>query len=151
MPPIPDEWEERRHQYFGESRGHLHLIEIYGPCTALFNVYEMKTDYSGWFVKYRVDLGGVTDVFPEMIRTYLDPEDLHYYGYSILCVVREENDDDSYLVLHLPKKAVRYNLKDRTFKKLHDVAPAGNQAEDESALQFRWFDAFQYTESLACV
>ncbi|KAI9162324.1 hypothetical protein LWI28_026154 [Acer negundo] len=67
--PIPDTVDvhsRRRFRYFGKSRDHLHLIEIYGPWTALFNVYEMERDYSIWMVKYRVDLLSDAEAFPEM-------------------------------------------------------------------------------------
>ncbi|GAY60284.1 hypothetical protein CUMW_200760 [Citrus unshiu] len=149
MPPVPDGWDSGIYQYFGESGGHLLLIDFCGASP--FIVYEMRTDYSGWFVKHHVDLGGVAAAFPEMIRTYLDPDDLHYYGYSLLGVVGEENDDDSYLLLHLPNKVVHYDLKDKTYKNLLDVASDGNQAADASSLQYRWFGAFQYYQCLACV
>ncbi|KDO52564.1 hypothetical protein CISIN_1g0405681mg, partial [Citrus sinensis] len=149
MPPIPDGWDRGIYQYFGESGGHLHLIDFYG--TSPFIVYEMRTDYSGWFVKHHVDLGGVTAAFPEMIRTYRDPQDLDYYEYSILGVVREENDDDSYMLLHLPNKVVHYDLKDNTLKEVLDVASNGSHAVDASSLQYRWFGAFQYHKSLASV
>ncbi|KAM7504604.1 hypothetical protein LguiB_003508 [Lonicera macranthoides] len=79
MPPIPEDFEERRLRYFGVSNNHLHLVEIYGPCTTIFNVYEMERDYSGWFVKFRVDLDALMNAFPESISRYLDPSDLHYY------------------------------------------------------------------------
>lgn len=42
--------------YFWESREHLHLVEINGPCTTKFDIYVMERDFSAWFVKYRVDL-----------------------------------------------------------------------------------------------
>ncbi|TXG70567.1 hypothetical protein EZV62_005502 [Acer yangbiense] len=116
MPAIHADFR-RRFRYFGESRDHLHLIEIYGPCTALFNVYEMERDYSGWMIKYRVDLLSIAAAFPEMVRSYRDPlmEYLCYYGFSILSIVREEEDEDSYLVVHIPNKAIRYNFKDKSF------------------------------------
>lgn len=40
--------------FFGKSNGHLHLIN--GPTMAEFRVLDMESDYSGWFVKYHVDL-----------------------------------------------------------------------------------------------
>ncbi|KAI9160929.1 hypothetical protein LWI28_012852 [Acer negundo] len=49
-------------------------------------------------VKYQVDLRAVAATFNEMVRSSLEPWDLHYYVFSILSVVREENDEDSYLV-----------------------------------------------------
>ncbi|KAJ0099782.1 hypothetical protein Patl1_20711 [Pistacia atlantica] len=104
MPLLPavEGWGVRCFYYLGISRGHLHLIENYGP--ALFNVYEMENDCSGWFVKYRVDLRQVATTFPEMIRSQADPGGYNYYKISTICVVREENEDDSYLVVHLPGK-----------------------------------------------
>ncbi|KAK6784004.1 hypothetical protein RDI58_017458 [Solanum bulbocastanum] len=42
-------------RYFGESGGHLHLIEVHGFSSMSFEVVEMDIVYSKWFVKYRVD------------------------------------------------------------------------------------------------
>ncbi|CAK9135124.1 unnamed protein product [Ilex paraguariensis] len=140
MPPMPDGWEERRLRYFGEYSDHLHLIEIYGPRTTHFSVYEMAKDYSGWSVKYLVDLDPVMDAFPESICTYLDPSGLHYYKFLILTVIRRDDDDESFLVLNIPGEAIRYNFKDRTFKKL---------MWSDSALMFGWYAAFHYIESLS--
>ncbi|PPR84415.1 hypothetical protein GOBAR_AA36294 [Gossypium barbadense] len=126
MPPIPDDWEcLRRVLYFGESPNRLHLIEIYPPPTSRFSVYEVESDYSGWFVKYNIDLD------PLMVRTYRDPSDLNYYVFSIFYIVREANDEESYMVLHIPEKAVRYSLKDGSFKKICDLA--ANEAEYRSS------------------
>ena len=123
MPPIPEAWEEiGRLQYFGESRNHLHLIKIYGPCTTQFNIYEMESNYSSWFVKYHVNLDAIPTAFPEMIRSHLDPSDWRYYLFSILSVVREANDEESYMVLHIPGKVIHYNLKDGNFKRICDLA-----------------------------
>ncbi|XP_010263252.1 PREDICTED: F-box protein At5g07610-like [Nelumbo nucifera] len=49
MPPLPEKWDTKRCRYFGESQGHLHLIEMDGynaPCTTHFDVFEMERDYS---------------------------------------------------------------------------------------------------------
>ncbi|THF94268.1 hypothetical protein TEA_011494 [Camellia sinensis var. sinensis] len=121
MPPIPDGWEERRLRYFRESRDHLHLIEIYGPHTTQFNVYKMERDYCGWFVKYRVDIDAIPNAFPEMIHSSLDPSDLYYYQFVILDLIREENDEESFLVLYIPGKVIRYNFRDKSFRELFDV------------------------------
>ena len=92
-------------------------------------------------VKYRVDLLAVAAAFPGWSR----------YGFSILSIVREEEDEDSYLVVHIPNKAIRYNFKDKSFEKVHEFAPVGIENEVESTLECRWSHAFQYTESLAYV
>ncbi|KAM7465802.1 hypothetical protein LguiB_013364 [Lonicera macranthoides] len=152
MPPIPEDFGERRLMYFGVSNNHLHLVEIYGPRITIFNVYEMERDYSGWFVKYSVDLDVLMNAFPESISRHLDPSDLHYYQFVILGLV--------------PGKAIGYRFKDRTFRKLCDFPPGETDIEcgdnesstdiecagSESSLKFNgWFDAFEFVESLSCV
>ncbi|KAJ4964050.1 hypothetical protein NE237_023989 [Protea cynaroides] len=149
MPPIPDGWDERRTRYFGESHGHLHLIEIYGPCTTHFNIFEMENDYSRWFVKYRVNLDATTTAYPEMIRNYLDVSDLNRFAFSILCVVCGKEEEDSFLVLHIPGKVLSYHLKDRSFKKLLEILP--KLGDVQSSLYYISGSAYQHIESLSSV
>ncbi|EYU31304.1 hypothetical protein MIMGU_mgv1a019213mg, partial [Erythranthe guttata] len=105
MPPIPDEWDWRSNSYIGESCGHLHYVEFFGA-QIQFDGYEMKMDHSEWFVKYRVDLSRVVDVYPEMIRDYFDPMDWYYYAFTIFTLI--------------PGKVVRYNLICKTFETMHE-------------------------------
>lgn len=144
-----DLFPEREFRYFGESSGHLHLIDIYKSCLTKFDVMEMGKDYSGWFVKYRVDLNPISTVFPEMVRDHLH---LSIYDCYTLCVVflaREENEENSSLLLHIPDKVISYNLSDKTVKKLHDLIPKGT--ETMGSLQVGWGDAYHYMETLARV
>ncbi|KAK9291571.1 hypothetical protein L1049_019519 [Liquidambar formosana] len=148
MPPLPDGLFEREVRYFGESQDHLHLVETYGPRTAQFNVYEMERDYSGWFVKYCVDLDTLTTAFPEMMArngNYFNSPHWDFYGFAVLCILQGETDEGSFLVLHIPGKTIRYNLKDKTYKKLGDVEDINN----EGFLGFRHSKAYQYMESLS--
>ncbi|XP_059636872.1 F-box protein At5g07610-like isoform X1 [Cornus florida] len=151
MPGIPNsgDWGERRYRYFAESNGHLHLIEIYGTQTSQFDVFEMERDYSKWFVKYRVDLVGIVNAFPEMDRSHLDTRCINYYAYSILSLVREDHEDESALLVHIPGKVLSYNFKDNTFKELHSFAPG--KIHKRGSLQFGCFDAYIYVETLASV
>ncbi|CAA2968023.1 F-box At5g07610-like [Olea europaea subsp. europaea] len=146
MPPIPDGWEGRSNYYIGESCGHLNFIETFGP-QIQFDVYEMKRDYSEWFVKYQVDLSPLVSAFPGMIRSYLNPTNWYYYALSIFCLIQGERYGDSFLVLQIPGKAIRYNLVHKTFEKLHDF----EGAEVEDSLRFSWTNGFQHIESLCCV
>lgn len=144
---------KRRFRYFGESGGHLHLIDIYGPRTSRFKVFEMERDYSNWFVKYEVDLDPIIATFPEMIRDFVDPFDSFSYAFLIMFLIREEkkdDDDDDSLLLHIPGKILSYNLKQKTFKKICELTPHRNQSKT-SSLQFGWLDAYQFVETLACV
>ncbi|XP_057489396.1 F-box protein At5g07610-like [Actinidia eriantha] len=141
MLPVPEgNWYEREFRHYGESRGHLHLVEIYGPVTR-FNVYEMERDYSGWFVKYRVDLDGVGIAFPEMMERRSGDEE--NYSFTILSLVRLEKDE-SFLVLHTPGKVIHYSLGDGSFRKICDVAPKyfDNQGVIGVSLRYFWFHSY---------
>ncbi|GMP23910.1 hypothetical protein CsSME_00001350 [Camellia sinensis var. sinensis] len=152
MPPIPHgDWKGRQFRYYGESNEHLHLVIIYGP-RIQFDVYEMERDYFGWFVKYCVDLGSVGAAFSQMMqRLSWDPM---YYSFAILSLVREEKDDeDSFMVLHVPGKILRYNLGDKSFEKICDVGDAhcdGNGMIEDSLMYF-WFHSFQCIEFVSCI
>uniref|UniRef100_A0A5B7BNX6 F-box domain-containing protein n=1 Tax=Davidia involucrata TaxID=16924 RepID=A0A5B7BNX6_DAVIN len=139
MPRLYLEYK-RKEVYFGESRGHLHLIL---DDSVSFCVYEMGRDYS-WFVKYEVDLAQVFAAFPDLMISKKN-----HTEFSILSVVREENEQESFLVLHFPGKAIRYKFKDETFKKIFDFGPSGcisNSCTEH--LRFRWFDVCHYIETL---
>ncbi|CAK9188067.1 unnamed protein product [Ilex paraguariensis] len=135
-------------RYFGESQDRLHLIEICDPCKTHFSVYEMKKDYSEWFLKYSVDLDDLLTTFPEMTRS--NPNSVYFdrYAFSILSLVRGEKDEESFLVLYIPGKAIRYNLVNRTFWKLCDIkAMTGKHSLDYNG----WPDVYEYIESHASV
>ena len=102
MPSLPDGFDERGIRYFGESLGHLHIGEIYTDFTSQLNVYEMERDRSGWFLKFRVDLNGVAVAFPDLIEGYLEENEYNHYSFSILCVVRGEKEEDSFLLGSIP-------------------------------------------------
>ncbi|XP_076950233.1 F-box protein At5g07610-like [Bidens hawaiensis] len=74
MLPLPVEMMpyERSIMYFGESRGHLHLIfDTDGEEHILrVKVYVMLKDRSGWLVKYRVQLNGLLRDFPCIVSQY---------------------------------------------------------------------------------
>ncbi|XP_050373134.1 F-box protein At5g07610-like [Argentina anserina] len=49
-------YPELIHRYFGKSSyGCLYMIEIFKQCKTQFDVMEMESDYSGWFVKSHVE------------------------------------------------------------------------------------------------
>ncbi|KAF3434833.1 hypothetical protein FNV43_RR21920 [Rhamnella rubrinervis] len=143
--PLPEgsaNWMDMELGYFGVSGDHLHLVGVCIHSWPKFNVYEMKRDYSGWFVKFRVDLAELLIQFPE-----IQWNDFPNYACScsIICVVRGELDDDSYLVLHIPGKIVRYYLKTKTWEVLiSSFFPFSRGI-------VRWSNAHQFIESLACV
>ncbi|XVF54914.1 hypothetical protein PTKIN_Ptkin05aG0218800 [Pterospermum kingtungense] len=56
---------------------------------------------------------------------------LNRHSFVILGVVREANDEDSYMVLHVPGKAIRYNFKDDSFKTICDFD--SNDIDDDKS------------------
>lgn len=112
--------------YFGESRGHLHLVSRKwadrGERHLQLNVYEMLNDYSGWFLKYRVELDELLNAYPQMIQTIKvigrdqDPSIPQLYNYSVLDVVRGEEDDETFMAIFIPGKIIKYSVYDKSFK-----------------------------------
>ncbi|KAK9925456.1 hypothetical protein M0R45_033780 [Rubus argutus] len=129
---------ERMCRYFRESGDgrHLHLIDIYGPCLTQFEVLEMGKDYSGWFVKYRVDLDPIC-------RQNLSER------FVVLFPFQDKNEDEesSSLLLHTPGKVISYNPKSKTFKSLELTPQAG---VNDSLLRLEESN-YRYVETLACV
>lgn len=135
IPQIDDGMEQRNVRYFGESRGRLLLVEIHGSppqANTQLDVYEMRADNSGWFVKHHIDLDAIAGAFPEMIMSSsLEFWELTSYAFEILAFVRGESDEDSFSVLlHIPGKVIPYDFKEKNFV---------------------MFNVYQYVESLACV
>ncbi|CAN4116497.1 unnamed protein product [Withania somnifera] len=165
MPCIGRSWddeEEIRVAYYGESCGYLHLVQVYSRQKLTFyNIYEMKSNGTEWFLKYQVNVEDVVNAFPHMIRHYLEPTDWHYLAMVVLCVIRGEKEEDAFMILHIPKMVIRFNLRDYTFYKLCELGNTSieeNQFEDEHedyeipvSLEFGWSSAFQYIESLFCL
>ncbi|XP_063938013.1 F-box protein At5g07610-like [Daucus carota subsp. sativus] len=134
--------------YLGESQGHWHLIDVYSDSTCLFNVYEMARDYSGWFVKYHVDLSAISTIYTDTITN-----GSYDYRFNILSLVRrgqEEEEDGSFLVLEIPGgKIVRYNFADKSVVKLCEFDPIVHRYYYNNDLKY--ISTFSYMESFASV
>lgn len=158
----------------------MHLIDIFRPCITQFDVLELKRDHSGWFLKYRVDLDPIIKTYrPCIARSdeMLIPSDysgwfvkykadLHptnysflevvecsldqYYSFVVLSLTGQENGGDPCLLLYFPSKVISYNLRDKTSKKLCDLAPNG-AAETQGSSQVEWLEAYHHMGTLARV
>ncbi|XP_021742060.1 F-box protein At5g07610-like [Chenopodium quinoa] len=142
-----------RFRYFGESCGHLHLIEIRTNCVSEFNVLELdRKSKAEWFVKYRVNLDVLGRGFEaELFQDHSDRfgRGLRFYAFSILAVVRDnvgDGDDDSALVISIPGKVITYNFRTKVSKLLCNVVD-----ESDKLFPFRGYNAFQFIESIYCV
>ncbi|KAL3834676.1 hypothetical protein ACJIZ3_009412 [Penstemon smallii] len=142
--PLSIGWNVWDKYYFGESCDHLHFVKPRDTQLEL-NVYEMKRDYSEWFIKYKVDLLPVIAAYPEIIR------DLCYYDFSVFCIVTggKEEEDESFMVLEIPAKVIRLNLVSKTFKSLYEFEVGHYWYKRR--LKFAYTSGFQYIESLCNV
>ncbi|XP_060212506.1 F-box protein At5g07610-like isoform X2 [Lycium barbarum] len=138
MPPRPHGYCSQKIRYFGEWGGHLHLIQVQSLYAKKFNVLELDKDTWKWSVKYRVHLARLISAFPEMVR-----QTSSRYAFSILSVIRGENEEDSVLLLTIPGKVVSYNLVRKTTKVVRELP-----GEVVDTLRFKHISAYQYTESL---
>lgn len=148
MPPIPEEWSERKLGYFGESGGHLYLVEIYGSSTTAFDVMEMARDYSGWFVKYHVNLEAVARDLARSLRrnVYM----VAAYHFSVLHIVHRQvgETEECFMVLRIPSEFVLYDLKKNTAMDVGDSMPQLKSIEQEDGLLYTWERVYQYMDAL---
>ncbi|KAJ0682911.1 putative F-box domain-containing protein [Helianthus annuus] len=123
--------------YFGESRGHLHLIVSKRDSLRL-NVYEMLSDHSGWFIRYQLELDELPGAFPE-INIFFDQ-----YELQVIDVVRGEEEEDTFLVLVTPFKMITYKAHAKSFKEIFTLT---------NSFPFHFHDGYsrfhRYTETLA--
>ncbi|CAA0401293.1 F-box protein [Arabidopsis thaliana] len=143
--PLPD---PRTLMFLDESQGNLYYIEVNNQSSSNLRVYEMESNSSSWSVKYNVDLEPLAAAFPEMIRTEYYT-DRRIYAFSVIGFVKEETDAASYILLHIPNQAVKYNFIDKTFKKLCDFKSLVNDAPEDHFYRFQ--RTFQFIKSLANV
>ncbi|KAM7494563.1 hypothetical protein LguiB_029172 [Lonicera macranthoides] len=107
----------------------------------------MKRDCSGWFVRYRVGLDAMLNMYPEMIHDRVDLMGRLYYGCFPLYVLHGERNEDSYAVLHIPGKVMCYNFVANTLKLLFDFYPPSNV---NYFLRYHaWSGAFSFIASLS--
>ncbi|XP_010263253.1 PREDICTED: F-box protein At5g07610-like [Nelumbo nucifera] len=157
-PTMPQGSRRGEYLYFGESRNHLHLIvtsseqPIHGDGDGddsqvrCLDVFEMEKDYSGWFLKYRVDLNR------------------RHKCVSILHLVQgEEEEEQSSLVMYVPDSIYSYDLKKQRFTSLtvNRINIPGrsacltrlnvNHQSITSRIKYFWYSAHQYMETMSVV
>ncbi|XP_026408737.1 F-box protein At5g07610-like [Papaver somniferum] len=106
--------------YFGECRGHMHLMLMVKGDIPRFDIWEMRMDYSGWNVKYCVDLSPLTTVYPGILL-----ERAQFSGrFALDLLLIEEGEDSSRLISWIPEdKVISFDLDDKNFNEMYDVNP----------------------------
>lgn len=117
--------------YFGGSRGHLHMGVGISRLVLEFDIWELKEDYSGWFIKYHLDLHSMRRVLANRCPL------------SVLSLIRAEKEDESTIVFVVDGRAMSYNLYDRRSKMLCDLLQKTNPYS-----AYLKFHAYEYFETL---
>lgn len=145
MPPDSEDWEFGSVAYFGESRGHLHMVVLSEPNQrVVFDILEIREDYSGWFVRYHVDLTPMQDSFPELMWFFKEKNQT----LSILCVVRQPREEDSMVVVLVDGRVMSFNLVNFTSRQLCDLELCA-MPDGCAPFSHERSEAFQYFESLS--
>ncbi|KAJ6737500.1 hypothetical protein OIU85_019552 [Salix viminalis] len=87
--------------YFAGYGGHLHMGVGINCLVLEFDIWELKADSSGWFIKYHLDL--------HSMRRKL----ANRCPFSVLSLIRAEKEDESTIVFVVDGRAISYNLHDR--------------------------------------
>lgn len=149
LPPKPQSYCNYKLRYFGESRGHLHVVYIRSLSAIRFNVHEKDRITLKWSVKYRVHISRLISAFPEIVRKPSDDERNltehpdKMYAFIILCVLKGEKEEDSALVLAIPGKVISYNFKNKTTTMICELP---SQVVDVSCLNY--ITAFHFIGTL---
>lgn len=115
QPPRREEESHYKFKYFGKSQGYL-LYVISRPMLNHYELYQMKEDYSGWDLKFRVNLNVLIAKFPAMARNF----GRHPYLFSelecdMLCINHAGSNEDMEIVLSVPGEVIFFNLEKKTF------------------------------------
>ncbi|KAI3964140.1 hypothetical protein MKW92_028911 [Papaver armeniacum] len=90
--------------------------------------------YTGWNVKYYIDLSSLTTVYPGILRE----RDHFSYRFELDVLLIEEGDNSSRLILRIAKdKVISFDIKNKSFKEMYDVNPEVR------------IEGFQYIETFA--
>ncbi|XP_009780933.1 F-box protein At5g07610-like [Nicotiana sylvestris] len=148
---IPNGLLKRNIRYFGQSGGHLHLIEVQGFSSMSFEVLELESDYSRWFVKYRVDLSALHTAYPLMLSEELDLLDVNRRTCNIVSVIVDDKEQTSRFLVSMPEVIIEYDARRMTIKEVADLGTAKIPVMWEDVSVFEWYDTHQYVETMACV
>ncbi|XP_016475287.1 F-box protein At5g07610-like [Nicotiana tabacum] len=142
---------KRNIRYFGQSGGHLHLIEVQNFSSMNFEVLELGSDYRQWFVKYRVDLSALHIAYPLMLSEELDLLDVNRRTCNIVSVIVDDKEQTSRFLVSMPEVIIEYDARRMTIKEVADLGTAKISVMWEDVSVFEWYDTHQYVETMACV
>lgn len=100
----------------------MYLIEVNCPQALLFDIFELKRDYSEWVLKCQPDLSPVTTLYPSVVDEVSGPFGDGRCRFCITCF-RENDEKKPRLLISLLGKVILYDVEDLTVKELVEVGP----------------------------
>ncbi|KAL8233103.1 hypothetical protein R6Q57_002881 [Mikania cordata] len=76
------------------------------------------SDYSGWSIKYRVELDDLPTAYPDMVYSNRDPSN---YLFEVFDVLRGDEEESTFVVVRIPEKIMRYDVVTNSFEKMIDL------------------------------
>lgn len=139
----PPKEDDLYFRYFGECNKHLHLVYVRNLMSKRIIIAEMDKVTMKSFIKYRVHVDRLLSSFPEV---YVEKHELYQkscYAFSILCVVRGENEEDDALVMLIPGKAISYSFASKKFEVLAYLTSGV-----VDIIRFRYVPAYPFVSTL---
>ncbi|KAB5529618.1 hypothetical protein DKX38_019699 [Salix brachista] len=134
--------------YFGESRGHMHLVLTKDRSSLEFDVFEMEFEYTGWSLSYHVNLQSMRMVFPELTWNFINKNAV----FSVLSIIQGEKDEEKKAVIFVDGRVMSYNLCDGTSIKICDLEPIpGHSDFARVTWHYEGCQAYAYFQSLVSV
>ncbi|TVU21145.1 hypothetical protein EJB05_30766, partial [Eragrostis curvula] len=129
--PMPSKEKDWICAYIGESGGHLQLIGYMkkDKLTACFNILEMQDKRSEWSVLYRIDLGRVKELYPDIELPTWDTRNhqhkiIDYLALSPIYVIRGtgKTGQRGVLFFSIPEKIMSYSMEDQEISMVKEIA-----------------------------
>ncbi|CAO2819482.1 unnamed protein product [Amaranthus hypochondriacus] len=150
MPITPRQDEESQSQYkfkyFGKSDECLVYI-ISRPLLNHYIAFKLKEDYSGWELKFRLNLNVLIPKFPAIARHFGFHPLFTEYECDVLCVNHAGRDEDMEIVLSIPGEIIFLNLKKKSSTKVRD--PVFSSCD--VTIWYKTYSVFEFCETLSLV
>ncbi|PUZ44224.1 hypothetical protein GQ55_8G072600 [Panicum hallii var. hallii] len=146
--------------YIGVSARHLQMIGYTKEekLTACFEILEMQRGRSEWSHLYRVDLGRVKELHPEIEWPTWDSRSeehkvIGYLALSPVCLVRGTGEAGKHgvLIFSIPGKIMLYDMKDQRISVVGEVRSSVRELHSLCHFEHPWYYFYAYSPSLFTV
>lgn len=144
--PMPRSLTYGTVHYFGESRGHLHLV-MSTTSTLELDVFELEKDYSSWSVRYHINLDAIRVAFRDIYG--ISSNEFLASVLRIICAEKEEESEAVIFMFGMDCMIVSCNLRDGTLKKHMGLVPSREAVVHNLKNLHSFTDAFPFIETLS--